>query len=75
MSWNYRILRKHEGVFGETYSIVEVYYEEGKPVSYANSSLKDWEFLEDLTGTYKLMQDAIDKPILDESIFYPVKEK
>ena len=49
------------------FSIVEVYYsKKNKPNGYAEScSLKDWESMEDLKGTYDLIAGAFTKPILD----------
>jgi hypothetical protein len=49
------------------FSIIEVYYnDKGEVDGYAEvNPLSDWESLEDLKGTYNLIAQAYEKPILD----------
>ena len=49
------------------FSIVEVYYDnKGIPNGYTEPNpLSNWEELSDLMGTYKLIGEALDKPIID----------
>lgn len=81
MSWNYRIgthvfsykktfvnnpeLAKHKDE--RLFSIIEVYYDEnGVPDGYAEANpTKNWDLLEDLTGTLDLLLEAKTKPIID----------
>lgn len=71
MSWNYRICTKVEGKGGSTrwrsFSVKEVYYnKEGIPDGVAETSkILEWDNYEDLKGTYKLIEKAFEKPIID----------
>lgn len=60
------------------FSVIEVYYDDdGTPNGYMPKSnvLADWESLEDLASTYRLIEAAFDKPILDLDNFPNVWEK
>jgi len=49
-----------------TFSIVEVHYEKGKPVSYGPKSLlSEHENVKALKWTHKKIKEAFKKPILD----------
>jgi hypothetical protein len=72
--WNFRIITNlHVVPMGtfigdqyRTYSVVEVYYEEGKPVSYgAKNILSEHENVKGIKWTHKKIKKALKKPILD----------
>lgn len=70
MTWNYRIVTHiHNGV--RLFSIAECYYEEGQstPSSYIDprekNILSNWEDVNDVRGTHRLVAHALEKPILD----------
>jgi hypothetical protein len=56
-------LRPDERLF----SVIEVYYDkDGKPTAYGEiNPLNDWDNMKDLKGTYDLIADAFNKPIID----------
>ncbi|QRY51706.1 hypothetical protein [Mycolicibacterium septicum] len=68
MSWNYRVVVEDLGEHGTAYSIREVYYDDdGKPRAWSGQDFNPvsmWEELDDLKGTVKLLQGALDKPVL-----------
>lgn len=73
-TWNYRIVaekKSYEGKEGETseflcFSIVEVYYKDGKPVGYGDYMiLNQFEDPRELKGAYKRIKKAFSNPILD----------
>lgn len=78
-NWNYRIGTKIEGGT-RLFSIIECYYDEnGDPAGYAERNpLANWENLNDLDGTHKLIERAFDKLILDTdnwpNIYKPSKD-
>ncbi len=62
MSWNYRVIKFPAGFFG----LYEVYYDSaGNPNGYLDASLTRWETSEEIAGSLKLMQEALEKPIID----------
>lgn len=90
MSWNYRILRKPmdpivwSNVEGEKlylYTIIEVYYDKDRNIEgwCEHKDILEWDELRDLTGTIKLLQSVIGKPILEEKdgtlVEIPIKQK
>ena len=66
--WNYRVLTD-----GKTHWVGEVYYDHSdKPIGFTDPNsgvLEDWESLEELKNTVRLVVLALDKPVLvvDES--------
>jgi hypothetical protein len=77
-TWNYRIgtrIFDYEKEVGDhfasfknqrLFSIVSVYYEDDKVVSYGETNqLSDNESLKDLKNTFKYIKAAFKKPILD----------
>lgn len=63
MKWNYRIVKLTTD--GEDlFMLREVYYIEGKPHSWCEPSTMS-ETLEGMNEVFKMMQAALDKPVLD----------
>jgi len=80
MPWNYRVatyissFEKHLGSNPNTrlFSVIEVHYDSdedakiGKGASYLHSNpVANWESLEDLKKTLKLLQEAFKRPVID----------
>ena len=66
--WNYRILRKKwKKISTYKYMLCEVYYDKnGKPKAKSQNSISiDGEEKQEVIDTIKLIQLAINKPILD----------
>ncbi|MFW6311068.1 MAG: hypothetical protein ACOC1K_02410 [Nanoarchaeota archaeon] len=67
--WNFRVgtyLYKYDSETQRIFSIIEVYYEDGKPTAYGeNNILKDHDSVENLKWTNKKVKLAFKKPILD----------
>jgi len=83
MTWNYRIIQtnyKPDGFDDEytAYAIHEVYYnEDGEPDSWTlrSMSLDNYESVEELEESMKLMMNAFKKPVLIEIVDSDGKEK
>jgi len=62
--WNYRVLEEIEdGV--SSFSIIEVYYEDGKIWGYIDSDkniLSHWDTYDDLKGTWEFIKGAFEHP-------------
>ena len=65
--WNYRILSEVVGDHTE-YFVAEVYYNDaGETRAWSErdfNPISGWDDLEDLKGTIKQVQDALEKPVL-----------
>jgi len=64
--WNYRVVeeKKHGK---SSFSIIEVYYMDGKIVDYIDSDrnvLGGWQDYDNLKGTWEFVKGAFDKPVL-----------
>jgi len=65
MSWNYRVIETNFG-----YEIREVYYHKGEPKATTQGTAGCWgESLEELKQDLKLIEEALNKPVLKEEIF------
>jgi len=65
MSWNYRVIETHSG-----YEIREVYYRKGEPEATTQGTAGCWgQSLEELKQDLKLIEEALNKPVLKEEIF------
>jgi hypothetical protein len=64
--WNYRVLEEtKDGI--PFFSIIEVYYEDGKIDAYIDSDsniLSDWDNYDDLKGTWELIKGAFGLPVV-----------
>lgn len=65
MSWNYRILRYPDEGYGETYEIVEAYFDTPEHVTGWCEATVTSDSLEGLREVYDMMVEAFDKPVFD----------
>jgi len=65
MSWNYRVIKKkHE--LEDSYSIHEVYYDDGVPHSWSENPQKPYgSSVEELKSNIDMMMVALGKPVLE----------
>ena len=68
--WNYRVLEEvKDGI--SNFTIIEVYYEEGKISGYIdshNNVLSGWDKYEDLKGTWEFIEGAFNIPVVRKDI-------
>ena len=63
-TWNHRVLRDSYG----TMYLAEVHYENGQPVGYTSASVIG-DTLDEMRRVLRYMTAALDKPVLDDSMF------
>jgi len=64
--WNYRVVEEIK-YSNPSFSIIEVYYEDGKIWNYSDSHhniLEGWDDYDDLKCTWELVKGAFDMPVL-----------
>lgn len=71
MPWNYRVIHTRiepDPILqnSDLYDIKEVYYDkDGSVLGYSEASVTEWDTLDNLKGTLKLMMKAFDRPVLE----------
>lgn len=62
MTWNYRIIRDKDGVYG----IHEVYYKKGKIDMWSDAMTPLGESIDELKEDLDMMAEAFKKPVLED---------